>query len=55
MMEAVFVIAMIARELRLTTRPGYEVVAEPMLSLRVRGGLPMTVDAVGSPPRGGTR
>ncbi|MFI9450191.1 cytochrome P450 [Amycolatopsis sp. NPDC052450] len=43
MMEAVFVIAMISRELRLKKRPGYEAVAEPMLSLRVRGGLPMTV------------
>lgn len=43
MMEAVFVIAMLARELRLTTVAGYEVVAEPMLSLRVRGGLPMAV------------
>jgi cytochrome P450 len=43
MMEATFVIAMLARDLRLTRAPGYEVVAEPMLSLRVRGGLPMTV------------
>jgi cytochrome P450 len=43
MMEAIFVIAMVARDLRLTKVPGYEVVAEPMLSLRVRGGLPMTV------------
>lgn len=45
MMEATFVIAMLARELRLTTVPGYRVVPEPMLSLRVRGGLPMTVTA----------
>jgi len=44
-MEAVFVIAMVARELRLTKVPGYEVIPEPMLSLRVRGGLPMTVRA----------
>lgn len=43
MMEAVFVLATIARELRLTTVPGYRVVAEPMLSLRIRGGLPMMV------------
>ncbi len=43
MMEAVFVTAMLARELRLITKPGFEVVPEPMLSLRVRGGLPMTV------------
>ena len=43
MLEAVFVTALLARELRLVTVPGYRVVAEPMLSLRVRGGLPMTV------------
>ena len=46
MMEAVFVIAMMARELRLNKVAGYEAVAEPMLSLRVRGGLPMTVSTV---------
>ncbi|MFI9816564.1 cytochrome P450 [Saccharothrix variisporea] len=46
MMEATFAIAMIARELDLRTVPGYEVVPEPMLSLRVRGGLPMTVHPV---------
>ncbi|SEP52412.1 cytochrome P450 [Amycolatopsis saalfeldensis] len=45
MMEATFVTAMIARDLRLAKVPGYEVVAEPMLSLRVRGGLPMSVAA----------
>jgi cytochrome P450 len=45
LMEAAFVLAMVARELRLATQPGYEVVPEPMLSLRVRGGLPMTVSA----------
>ena len=45
LMEATFVVAMISRELRLTKVPGYEVVAEPMLSLRVRGQLPMTVQA----------
>ncbi len=47
MMEATFVLASVARELRLTTVPGYQVVPEPMLSLRVRGGLPMTVRTVG--------
>lgn len=47
MMEAVFVTAMVARELRLTGVPGRRVVPEPMLSLRVRGGLPMTVHRVG--------
>ncbi|XVV07294.1 cytochrome P450 [Actinosynnema sp. CA-248983] len=46
MMEATFTIAMIARELDLRTLPGYDVVPEPMLSLRVRGGLPMTVHPV---------
>lgn len=43
LMEATFTIAMVARELRLTKVPGHKVVPEPMLSLRVRGGLPMTV------------
>ncbi|WP_304454015.1 cytochrome P450 [Nocardiopsis sp. YSL2] len=43
MMEAVFVLASIARELRLTLPPGHRAVPEPMLSLRVRDGLPMTV------------
>lgn len=46
MMEAVFVLASVARELRLVRQPGYRVVAEPMLSLRIRGGLPMTVHPV---------
>lgn len=43
LMEAVFVVAMVSRELVLAKPPGHRVVAEPMLSLRVRGGLPMTV------------
>ncbi|RKT19438.1 cytochrome P450 [Streptomyces sp. 1114.5] len=43
LLEATFTIAMVARDLRLAKVPGYRVVAEPMLSLRVRGGLPMTV------------
>jgi cytochrome P450 len=43
MMEAAFVIAMVARDLRLATLPGHRAVPEPMLSLRMRGGLPMTV------------
>lgn len=43
MMEAAFVISMLVRDLRLAKVPDYEVVPEPMLSLRVRGGLPMTV------------
>jgi enediyne biosynthesis protein E7 len=43
LMEAAFVVAMVARDLRLRKVRDHEVVAEPMLSLRVRGGLPMTV------------
>jgi cytochrome P450 len=43
MMEAVLVLALLARDLRLTLAPGHRVVPEPMLSLRVRGGLHMLV------------
>ncbi|MCT2583751.1 cytochrome P450 [Actinophytocola gossypii] len=43
LMEATFVLALLSRELRLTKVPGHDVVAEPMLSLRMRGELPMTV------------
>lgn len=43
MMEATLVLAAVARDLRLRKVPGYQVVGEPMLTLRVRGGLPMTV------------
>ncbi|MFD3688148.1 cytochrome P450 [Nocardiopsis sp. NPDC058631] len=46
MLEAVFVLASVSRELRLTLAPGRRVVPEPMLSLRVRGGLPMTIRRV---------
>jgi cytochrome P450 len=46
LMEAVFVIAAVVRELRLTLVPGHRVVPEPMLSLRIRGGLPMRVRRV---------
>ena len=42
-MEAVFVLAMAARDLQLRKVPGKVVEPEAMLSLRVRGGLPMTV------------
>lgn len=42
-MEAVFVLTMVLRDLELTKIPDYDVVPEAMLSLRVRGGLPMTV------------
>ncbi len=44
-MEAVFVLACVARRLRLTVVPGHRVVPEPMLTLRIRGGLPMRVYA----------
>jgi cytochrome P450 len=43
MMEAVFVIAMVMREMRLVLPEGESAVPEPMLSLRVRGGLRMSV------------
>ncbi len=43
MMEATFVAAMVARRFRLGLVPGRKVHAEAMLSLRVRGGLPMLV------------
>lgn len=46
MMEATFVLAMLSRELRLRKVPEYKVVPEPMLSLRVRGELPMRVTTV---------
>jgi cytochrome P450 len=46
MMEATIVLATVARDLRLKKVPGYEVVAEPMLTLRVRGGLPMSVQKI---------
>ncbi|MEU4805555.1 cytochrome P450 [Actinosynnema sp. NPDC023587] len=46
-MEAVFTLAMITRELDLRSVPGRPVVPEPMLSLRIRGGLSVTVHPVG--------
>jgi cytochrome P450 len=46
LLEATFVLALISRDLRLTGLPGHRVVPEPMLSLRVRGGLPMRVRPV---------
>jgi cytochrome P450 len=45
MLEAVLVLAMLCRELRVVGVPGRPVVAEPMLSLRIQGGLPVTVHA----------
>lgn len=46
LLEATFVLALLSRDLRLTGLPGHRVVPEPMLSLRVRGGLPMRVRPV---------
>lgn len=43
MMEAVIAVAMLCRELRLVRVPTHAAVPEPMLSLRIRGGLPMSV------------
>lgn len=43
MLEATLVAATVARKLRLTLVPGRAVQPEAMLSLRVRGGLPMLV------------
>ncbi|WP_442785650.1 cytochrome P450 [Actinacidiphila sp. DG2A-62] len=45
MMEATVVLASVARELKLTAGPGFKAFGEPMLTLRIRGGLPMTVHA----------
>jgi cytochrome P450 len=47
LMEAIFVLAVAARDLRLRLVPGRKVTAEAMLSLRIRGGLPMTVHPPG--------
>jgi enediyne biosynthesis protein E7 len=43
MMEATFIISALMRDLRLERVPGFEVKPEPMMSLRLGGGLPMTV------------
>lgn len=42
-MEVVLVAAMVAREHRLEAVPGHRVIADAMLTLRARHGLPMTV------------
>jgi cytochrome P450 len=49
MLEAVLVVAMLAREFRLRRPDDRPVVPEPMLSLRIRGGLPMTIDVSDHP------
>lgn len=46
MMEATVALATVARDLRLTKVPGYQVTGEAMLTLRIREGLPMTVRPV---------
>jgi cytochrome P450 len=43
MMEATFIVSTLMRELRLENKPGFTVKPEPMMSLRLGGGLPMTV------------
>jgi cytochrome P450 len=43
MIEATFIISTLMRDLRLVHEPGSEVVPEPMMSLRLGGGLPMSV------------
>ncbi|WP_405088957.1 cytochrome P450 [Microbispora sp. NBC_01389] len=43
MMEATVALATVARDLRLTKVPGYRVTGEAMLTLQIRGGLPVTV------------
>ncbi|HEV7648539.1 MAG TPA: cytochrome P450 [Actinophytocola sp.] len=43
MIEATFIISTLMRELRLDAVPGFEVRPEPMMSLRLGGGLPLTV------------
>jgi len=43
LMEATFVLAMLFRDLRLSLVPGHKVTPEPMLSLRLGGGLPVHV------------
>ncbi|HEX3649257.1 MAG TPA: cytochrome P450 [Pseudonocardiaceae bacterium] len=47
LLEATLVLVTLVRDLRLVAVPGHEAVPEPMLSLRVRGGLPMTVQEAG--------
>jgi cytochrome P450 len=43
MMESAFIISTLMRDLRLEKVPGVEVKPEPMMSLRLGGGLPLTV------------
>jgi cytochrome P450 len=43
MMEAVICLATIARQFRIRALPGREIEIQPLITLRPRGGLPMTV------------
>jgi cytochrome P450 len=43
MMEATFIISTLMRDLKLAAVPGFRVTPEPMMSLRLGGGLPMFV------------
>jgi cytochrome P450 len=45
MMEATFIISTVMRDLRLSRVPGREAKPEPMMSLRLGGGLPMFVSS----------
>lgn len=45
LMEATFVVAMLFRDLKLTRIAGHKVTPEPMLSLRLGGGLPVHVQS----------
>jgi enediyne biosynthesis protein E7 len=45
LMEATFIISTLMRDLRLERVPGFEVKPEPMMSLRLGGGLQLTVHA----------
>ena len=51
MMEAVLVLATIARRFRLRHVPGRRIELLPSVTLRPRGGLPMIVEARPSAPR----
>ncbi|WP_184813431.1 cytochrome P450 [Actinophytocola algeriensis] len=51
MMEATFIISTLMRELKLGAVPGFRVKPEPMMSLRLGGGLPMIVQDWSAPAR----
>jgi cytochrome P450 len=44
LMEARLILAMIAQRYSLRTAPGYTAIPEPLVTLRVRNGLPMTLE-----------